>query len=423
VLINTSDSYGGAAIAAFRYGEMLSKLKNIDLNLVVNEKKIRKNWVFGFDKNIIQRLFNFLRFCFERLSFWVIENNKSVRFAFSPGNIGRSIHKLDLLKNADIIHLHWVNKAYLSIDELGKLTKLNKVVFWTLHDMWSFTGGCHHNRGCDNFINECGRCQYLDKRYQGGKDISNSILKEKINKLDTSNLILICPSEWLASLARKSKLFSSTRIYVLPNPVDTSVFKVEDKKNAKLKLGLDPEKKYLLFVAANISNEFKGIKYLYEAINELSFNPELQNSIELLVVGGSKSTNDSQLKLKAHNLGYISNQDLMVQIYNAADIFITPSLEENLPNTIMEAMSCGVPCVGFDIGGIPELIDHKITGYVSSYKDVGDLVIGIKYCLEDHDRYRLLSSNSRSKVTLKYSYDEVGKRLVNLYKKALNTAF
>ena len=99
-------------------------------------------------------------------------------------------------------------------------------------------------------------------------------------------------------------------------------------------------------------------------------------------------------------------------IYNAADVFLLPSLSENLPNTIMEAMACGTPCVGFEVGGIPEMIDHKQNGYVARYKDAADLAEGIRYVLDNREE---LGRNAREKVMREYREEIVAKKYIEIY--------
>ena len=119
-----------------------------------------------------------------------------------------------------------------------------------------------------------------------------------------------------------------------------------------------------------------------------------------------------------HSMGYLFDESKIVALYNAVDMFITSSLEENLPNTIMESMACGTPCVGFEIGGIPEMIDHRVNGYVANYKDAGDLASGIQWVLEHEDRQALSDACVR-KVRESYTEEVVVKQYMALYKKLL----
>ena len=140
----------------------------------------------------------------------------------------------------------------------------------------------------------------------------------------------------------------------------------------------------------------KGMNYLDEAVKQL----EAEDRVELIALG--------------RDIPYIDNVEEMVELYNSVDAFVLPSLSENLPNTIMEAMACGVPCVAFDVGGIPEMIDHKENGFLARYKNVEDLAEGIRYVLnpENHER---LSKAAREKVMQQYSEKSVAQKYVAVY--------
>jgi glycosyltransferase involved in cell wall biosynthesis len=268
-------------------------------------------------------------------------------------------------------------------------------------------------------MGSCGNCHYLKQFLRREKDFSNMVFESKRENINFENIEIICPSQWLATLASRSNLLKKSKIHVLPNPIDIDTYKKLDKKQCCRDLGLDPGKAYLLFVAANVGNYYKGISILYQALELLKTKYLSSDDIEFLIVGANKSSPIEIQGYVVHNLGYISDEATMVKIYNAADTFVTPSLEENLPNTIMEALACGVPCVGFDTGGIKELIEHKSCGYVAKYKNVEDLVNGLIYCFEDKGRLQQLSFNAQKKASESYSYEVISAKLENLYKQAL----
>ena len=175
----------------------------------------------------------------------------------------------------------------------------------------------------------------------------------------------------------------------------------------------------ILFGAANVTDKRKGIYYLIDAINQLlTVEPRLAEKMGIVVFGEAKAEFVSLVKIPVYPLGYVSDITQIVTLYNAIDVFVTSSLEENLPNTIMEAMACGVPCVGFQVGGIPEMIDHKENGYVAAYKDAADLATGIDWVLNKADRKKL-SFNARKKVEENYSEAVVAKQYIELYRSLL----
>jgi glycosyltransferase involved in cell wall biosynthesis len=418
-LLNTSDSLGGAAIAAYRAAEALRRQNDSEVSFLVKEQTRGDDWIQGKSTNFLNKQYGFLTFVAERLRFLPLEASPDIRFSFSLGNTGFRVVQHPFIKNADILHLHWINKGFLSLDEIGKLTELGKPVFWTLHDMWAFTGGCHHSRGCFHFQQNCGNCQYVKK--PSDSDISASILAKKKKKFNPKNLVIITPSHWLSELAESSSLFSHVPVYTIPNPIDTDFFAPRPKKKSQEILGLDPTKKYILFAAATISQYYKGFAYLNEALEILSNQyTGIEKEWELLVVGNNKTGVELAPKFKKHYLGYISDMSQMITVYNAANVFVTPSLEENLPNTIMEAMACGTPSVGFNIGGIPEMIEHKENGYIAEFKNTQDFANGIFYILSDENRYESFCKKVRQKAVETYSYGVFAERLKALYNEKIS---
>ena len=410
VLLSYHNQNGGAGIAAGRLQRALQKAGH-NVTYLVQEKS-------GDDASELIRsglwckLWNWIRFIMERLYFLPSEKNKSIRFLFNPGLFGQDISRHPAIKNADIIHLHWVNFGFLSINNIEQLLKLGKPVIWTLHDMWAFTGGCHHSGACENFQTNCGSCKFVNKPERW--DISHRMWARKIYAFDYRNLHIITCSDWLKSRAEKSTILAYRSIESIPNAIDTIFFQREDQ--AKKTLNLNPSKHYILFVAMRVNTPTKGFSYLKDALeiwkNE---NPEAATNTELLLVGNVLDTSEIKaLPLPATSLGHIADPTKMRLIYSAADVFITPSLEENLPNTIMEAMACGTPCVGFHVGGIPEMIDHEINGYVAEYLSAKSLATGIQWSLKNSP-----SEAAREKVVASYQEEIIAAKHEALYLKYL----
>ncbi len=362
VLLSYHDSNGGAGIAAGRLKVALEK-EGHQVDYIVREKGSTSS-ALKFGNGLI----SWLKFIAERLFFLRFEKDKSIRFLFNPGVFGSDISKHPLIQQADIVHLHWVNFGFLSVDDIASLTRLNKPVFWTLHDMWAFTGGCHHSGSCEHFQQSCGDCKFL--KNPNPTDLSHRMWEAKKTGFAEKNLHIITCSDWLGNRARQSSILGGHSIKTIPNAIDTEFF----SPNAS-SLGLDPNKKYVLFVAMRVNAPAKGFHLLKEALQYLD-----ADTTELLIVGGELA---EVLPLKAHNFGQVSDPAKMRDIYAAADVFVTPSLEENLPNTIMEAMACGTSCVGFEVGGIPEMIEHEVTGYVAQAFDPKDLAKGIQWSLNN----------------------------------------
>jgi glycosyltransferase involved in cell wall biosynthesis len=393
VLLSYHDSNGGAGIAA---GRLRVALENAGhrVDYIVREKASTSNTI-KFGNGIV----SWLKFIAERLFFLRYEKNKEIRFLFNPGVFGSDISKHPLIQKADIVHLHWVNFGFLSVEDIASLTRLNKPVFWTLHDMWAFTGGCHHSGNCENFQHSCGNCKFL--KNPNPNDLSHRLWESKKNGFEEKNLHIITCSDWLGNRAKQSSILGGHSIKTIPNAIDTEFF----SPNAA-SLGLDPNKKYVLFVAMRVNAPAKGFHLLKEALAYLD-----PTTTELLIVGGEMT---EELPLKSHSFGQVSDPAKMRDIYAVADVFVTPSLEENLPNTIMEAMACGTACVGFQVGGIPEMIEHNITGYVAQPFDPADLAKGINWCLASETA----GTKSRERALQLYDQKTVAQQHLAYYAEA-----
>ena len=394
VILNTSERTGGAAVAAGRLGKAL-KQAGIQVDKLVRDD----TWLNRF------------RFYWERLIIFLCNHlNRKNLFAVSIANTGTDLSGNPSVKEADIIHLHWINQGFLSLKDIEALVKLNKPIVWTMHDMWPCTGICHHARDCEKFQTGCESCFFLKSK---GKDLSTSVFDKKLSLYKDANITFVGCSRWLSGRAKKSYLLQDKTVLSIPNPIDTEVYHPIGQGTARELLGLPSEKKLLLFGALNVTDKRKGIDYLIAALRKIE-----KPDVGLVVFGQVKDDIRGLFPVPIHSMGYLSDESKIVALYNAVDIFITSSLEENLPNTIMESMACGTPCVGFEIGGIPEMIDHKINGYVTNYKDANDLSNGIQWVLEHGDR-QALSDACVKKVQGNYTEKVVAKQYMALYKKLL----
>ena len=224
-------------------------------------------------------------------------------------------------------------------------------------------------------------------------------------------------SRWLEKQAKGSGLFVGQRITNIPNPIDTHVFCPQDQAEARLRAGLPADKHIILFVSQRVTDERKGMRYFIEAIDRLVARyPEMKENTAIAILGGHSE--EVNLTLPSYSLGYVSDEKQIVAIYNSADAFVLPSLEDNLPNTIMESMACGVPSIGFRVGGIPEMIDHQQNGYVANYRDTEDLASGIHWVLEEADRAALKQA-CLQKVAQNYSQHAVALKYIEVYNEAM----
>jgi len=414
VLLNTSERTGGAAVAANRLMRALNKAGH-EAKMLVRDKQTGDKNIVSINTSWVRKKINFIRFAWERLVIFACNRfSKKNLFAVSIANTGTNISKHPLVKDADIIHLHWINQGFLSLKNIWQLIKLGKPIVWTMHDMWPCTGICHHARTCTNYQLSCRNCFFL--QHPSKKDLSARTFIKKFRLLKMSNITFITCSEWLCNRTKASALFSNKQITAIPNPVDIGRFKPIPKNIARHHFGLPENKRLLLFSAVNLSNQRKGFAYMAKAIGLLA---DYKDTLELVMVGNKKQHDMPTLPLNVRYVPYIAEEDEMVMLYNAIDLYVTPSLEENLPNTIMEAMACGTPCVGFNVGGIPEMIDHKKTGYVAEYKSAQDLANGIRWALFEAD-YKELSLQARKKAESCYDEKSVAAKYIALYQSLLH---
>lgn len=412
LLINTSERIGGAAIAASRLMESL-KNNGIKAKLLVRDKQTDQISVVSLNRSWMM----VWKFIWERIIIWKANHfKKNNLFAVDIANTGTDITSMPEFQQADIIHLHWINQGMLSLNNIDKILASGKPVVWTMHDMWPCTGICHHARECTQYQQGCHHCPYIYKG-RNKKDLSTRIFLKKQNIYKGRHISFITCSQWLEGQAAKSALLTGHSITSIPNPINTNLFKPRDKKEAREACMLPQNTKLILFGSVKITDKRKGIDYLVEACNLLVKKyPELSAQLGVVVFGKRSEELEELLPLKVYPLDYVSNEHQIVDIYNAVDLYVTPSLEENLPNTIMEAMACGTPCVGFNVGGIPEMIDHLHNGYVAEYKCAEDLANGIHWVLTDSG-YSGLSEQAVRKAVSNYSEGIIAKKYIEVYNK------
>jgi len=409
VQLSEADKVGGAAIAASRLNKGLVSL-GVDSRMLVNIKVDQDESVTGpesrLDK-IIYRVSPLLERLPPRLSKTEFDLISS---AWVPDRIPRRLVPLD----PDILNLHWVNKGFMRIETLQKL---KQPIVWTLHDMWPFCGGEHYAGESDRY-----RKGYrFDNRPAGesGLDINRWIwLRKKKAWAARENMVIATPSKWLAACAAESMLFQEHRIEVLPNGIDHERFHPMDRPLARQILGLPEDKKIILFGAGSAtSDKRKGFHLLVEALNKLEANHSAIN-YELAVFGASSG--DSAFSAKVHYLGNLHDEISMAIVYAAADIFVLPSLEDNLPNTVLEALSCGTPVASFNIGGMPDMIEHEKNGFMAPAFDTSILSEGIAWILDDVERWKRLCVSARETIEKSFTLRHSAARYLDLYQDILD---
>lgn len=412
LMLNADDSRGGAAIATYRLHCGLRSI-GVDSHLLVMNKHADDFTVIAPEpKTLLQRVLS--RFFMQRDLRLSIHYLAKGRNLFSPARCPDNLAQRVAIYKPDVIQLFWMNSGFMKIESLKKL---NKPIVWTLHDMWPFTGGCHYDDECGKFKQSCGRCPLLDSENE--HDLSRRVWERKRKSWRNLPIVVVATSYWLAEMARSSSLFKDQRIEVIPNGIDTNKYQPLDKRVARDACGLPQEKHLVLFSAFNvITDKRKGNQFLVQALKKMAEEGWGENT-ELVVIGASPPENPPDLGLKVHYMGHLSDEISQVLLYAAADVTVAPSMQENLSNTVMESLSCGTPVVAFNIGGMPDMINHQQNGYLATPFEKDELAAGIMWVLGDRVRHNNLSQSARQTVLERYSLQAVAYRYLALYESIL----
>jgi len=419
IILNTNDQNGGAARAAYR---LHFSMKNIEVDslMLVKNKFLSDQSVIPvsvFDKRpkyinvwydyVINKIKNKIQ---QRKWRRYPDRSQMILSDLRSTSLHGALRKTEF----DILHLHWVNHRFLNI---GELINLNKPVVWTLHDAWPFTGICHITNDCIKYEQECGNCPQLKSNKEN--DLSREIWQKKQKIYNQIDLHIVAPSKWLAACAGQSSLFKSVPVTVIPNGIDTDLFAPANKYECREELRLPLDKKYILFGAMQaLSDVNKGFDTLTKTLTLLK-NHYSSTELELLIIGADEPLVKPDLGYTQHYFGILTSEISIAKAYNAADVTVVPSFSENLSNTIMENLSCGIPVVAFDIGGNGDMIEHQINGYLAKPYIPEDLVDGIIWCL-DNKQTQLLSENARNKVLQNFSQSYVSLQYKKLYSQIIH---
>jgi glycosyltransferase involved in cell wall biosynthesis len=408
LIVNTKDLLGGAARASYRLHNALLAEK-VDSQLLVQVKQSDSQKVIS-QSSTRDKILDKLRPLLDTLPLKFYKNRTASDFSTSWFGNNSLIRKINEI-NPDIVHLHWVNNGMIQMEQLKKI---KAPIVWSLHDMWAFTGGCHYNGTCESYKVNCGMCPVLGSKKEN--DLSRKIWNRKLKIFkELPNLTIIGLSKWMKEAAKQSSLMENLNVINLPNPIDTTVFKPFDKKLSREIWNLPKNKKLILFGAmAATSDSRKGFSELVKAVNTLKIT-----NLELVVFGSSEPKTGPKFNFKTHYVGTLNDDVSLTSLYNAVDVMIVPSLQENLSNAIMESLSCGTPVVGFNIGGNMDMIEHKKTGYLAKPYDVFELSFGIEWVLNFPEQNKLLK-NSREKVLKEFDSHVVAQKYLELYAKILS---
>jgi glycosyltransferase involved in cell wall biosynthesis len=309
----------------------------------------------------------------------------------------------------DVVNLHWVADLldYRSLPQLAA----RQPIVWTFHDMNAFTGGCHYSGLCERFVDRCGSCPLL-MTTTNEADMTRRVLERKrevLARVPAGRLTVVSPSRWLARETKRSALFRNFDVRVIPNGIDLHEFRPMPRDEARRRLGLPGDARIVLFVADLIEDRRKGLRHLLKAFHEIQSVPGL-----LLVTLG-RGGYEAMTSHASRHLGSLNDSEDLRAAYSAADVFAMPSLQDNLPNTILESMACGTPVVGFSAGGVGEAVIDGETGLLARTGDFSGLAAALRRILEDRSLQITLSKNARVRVEEEYSIGLQARRYAALY--------
>ncbi len=412
LILSTSDIEGGAARSAYRLHQGLQRL-NLTSQMLVQVKSSADLTVLSPPPNF-RRDFAKVRYSFDYLPLKMYPKRQGTSFScqWLPDGVSGRVKEI----KPDILNLHWVGAGYLQIETLAQL---EQPLVWTLHDMWAFTGGCHYAQMCDRYTQSCGACPQLGSNREW--DLSRWIWKRKATAWKNLNLTIVTPSQWLANCVQASSLLKNYRVEIIPYGIDLNIYQPVDRQVARSLLRLPPDKRLVLAGAASFdSDRRKGFFLLQEALRQLP--PEWQEKIELVVYGTPRPSaqgNTIDLPIPVHYLGTLKDDLSLVLAYSAVNLFVAPSLQDNLPNTVIEALACGVPCLAFNIGGMPDMIEHQINGYLAQPFEIQDLVRGMVWVVNDLERNRKLAMAARTRAEKCFPLELQAQRYSRLFEELL----
>ena len=414
--LNTYDTYGGAARAAYRIHEGLLHL-GYDSSMYVATRRCNNPKIMTLTppSGLMNTLIRLLRRVMIKSSFILYQRNRPDGYEiFSDDRTHFGPLNLPLSPGPVIINLHWIARFIDYSFFFKRITEQIPVV-WTLHDMNAFTGGCHYDNGCENYKSKCGNCPQLGSIR--ASDLSYQIWRRKhaiFKKIKPGGLHIVATNKWMAEAAQNSGLLCDFPVTIIPYGIDTSVFSPKDRQIARKALEIPEDSRVVLFVADSATHRRKGFTLLAQALEGIN---NLNNFFLLSIGSGEPVIGDQITHI---HLGHIDSDRLLSLVYSAADLFVIPSLQDNFPNTVIESMACGTPVIGFDVGGIPDMIRHEITGLLVPQQDIKALRDCILKLLPDSIRLEKMAADCRHLAEKEYSLEAQARRYIKLYQQIIN---
>ena len=416
VHISTYAFAGGAARAAYRLHDGLKRC-NTDSSMIVCAGKSAGNSVIRFkvSQRWLHKARRYLRgMRIQRDLYRYNHMQPEGLELFSTDHSRYGVELAKALPPCDVIHLHWI-AGFVDLQQFFAAIPSNQTVIWTLHDMNAFSGGCHYDLGCGRYQHGCGQCPQLGS--SDNNDLSAKIWRRKLrifSQISPKKLIFAAPSRWLTNEIKRSPLLSRFQSNVIPYGIDTDEFFPRNKESAREALGINPDANVILFLAHNVRIKRKGLELLHQAL------ALIQNKTNFCLLSIGHDSKIADQSFQHIHLGRIENDRLLASVISAAGLFVIPSQQDNLPNTVLEAMACGTPVLGFNTGGIPDMVREGVTGHLVANGDVKALSGQIVNIFNDPKHTAKLSDNCRRVAVEEYALHVSAKRYLDLYKHATN---
>ena len=411
VFLSSSDDLGGAAIVTRRLMHALVG-EGVDAKMIAFNKITDDPLVESAKNGRQRRGFSFVA---ERTKIF-LKNGLSYKnlFKVSTASNGIRLDKKELVRDADIIVLSWINQGLLSLEGIKQLAALGKPIVWVMHDMWNMTGICHHAYECERYTQECGRCMFLNSNHQN--DLSHETWLAKKALYDAVPIHFVAVSNWLAECARKSSLLKDRDVRVIHNAFPIGSFYTEPTINIP---SIPQNKKVIVMGAARLDDPIKGFDMAVSSLNYVFDNyPEVARETVAVFFGGFRRTDKlDALRFPHIELGVVTDGTILRDIYARASVIISTSLYETLPGTLIEGQAAGALPVTFGMGGQSDIVEHKVNGYIARYKDTADFGEGIVWGMKHHhDRQKLHDHVSR-----RFSSQLVAGRFLDLFRELLDS--
>jgi glycosyltransferase involved in cell wall biosynthesis len=407
--LNWSDTDGGAARASYRVARKVIEL-GVPLQMRVMRKFSNDPWVMGAD-GLLERIWASV---LERAERKLVELSgaKSKDLTWNFNSLPNFMFPQSMYEAASVVHINWVGKGTLP---LSNVPKIGKPLVWTLHDSWAFTGGCHIPYECRRFEEGCGNCPQL--RVPSPKDASHRHWIKKSECFSNTNSHFVAPSSWMAEQARGSSLIGHLPISVIPNGLDTNIFRPWKKTLAREILKLPHEKHLILFGAMYAdTDQNKGLSLLIESLKILqSRKMSFAENYELIIFGSCSTAYLKDVPIPARVLGIINDDNKLAQIYSAVDVTVVPSKMESFGQVALESLSCGTPVVAFATTGITDIVKHMENGYLARKFDTNDLANGILLMCESNDFTRALTLYARKWVLNTFDINITARQYLTLF--------